>query len=240
MAEFKPMVKMQTTEPSVVLKLKKGGPVKMAFGGKMSGAIGQAVRRATSSVAPTAKALPRMASAVAGAAKKAVAAKPTPQASGIGAAVGRMASSMPQASAAKMPAGMGAAVGKMASSMPLIRGRGMKEGGESSRMHAKEMSKLSNLEKEMKSHEGKKASVAHKGLKTGGVVNGQGGFKTGGVVKGQGGYKEGGAAKKHYATGGVVNSGAPVVMPKKPASKPVRINELAGTVRNGGGVSKKC
>jgi hypothetical protein len=223
MAEFKPMVKMQTTEPSVVLKLKKGGPVKMAFGGKMGSSIGQAVRRATSSVAPTAKALPRMASAVAEAAKKAVAAKPTPQASGM-----------------KVPAGMGAAVGKMVSSMPLIRGRGMKEGGESSRMHAKEMSKLSNLEKEMKSHEGKKASVAHKGLKTGGVVNGQGGFKTGGVVKGQGGYKEGGAAKKHYATGGVVNSGAPVAMPKKPASKPVRINELAGTFRNGGGVSKKC
>jgi hypothetical protein len=35
MAEFKPMVKMQTTEPSVVLKLKKGGTVKKADGGFM-------------------------------------------------------------------------------------------------------------------------------------------------------------------------------------------------------------
>jgi len=193
MAEFKPMVKMMTTEPSVVLKLKKGGTVQKAAGGRMAKVVGNAVRKATSA-APT----------------------------------------------SGMPSRVASAVGKAVSRAPMIRPAGMKEGGETPKMHAKEMTKLSNLEKEMKSHEGKKASVAHKGLKTGGVVNGQGGYKTGGVVKGQGGYKEGGAAKKHYATGGVVDSGAPVAMPKKPASKPVRINELAGTFRNGGGVSKKC
>jgi len=35
MGQFKPMVKMETTEPSVILKLKKGGSVKKAMGGMM-------------------------------------------------------------------------------------------------------------------------------------------------------------------------------------------------------------
>jgi hypothetical protein len=41
MGEFKPMVKMETTEPSVELKLKKGGSVekKMAYGGAPAGAM---------------------------------------------------------------------------------------------------------------------------------------------------------------------------------------------------------
>lgn len=38
MGQFKPMPKMQTTEPSVELKLKKGGPVKKAMGGRMPAA----------------------------------------------------------------------------------------------------------------------------------------------------------------------------------------------------------
>jgi hypothetical protein len=37
MGQFKPMVKMMTTEPSVELKLKKGGSVKKAMGGDMMG-----------------------------------------------------------------------------------------------------------------------------------------------------------------------------------------------------------
>jgi hypothetical protein len=51
-------------------------------------------------------------------------------------------------------------------------------------------------------------------------------------------YKKGGAPKKAYAAGGTVNSGRPVAMPQgnKPASKPVRINELAGTYKAGGTV----
>jgi hypothetical protein len=55
----------------------------------------------------------------------------------------------------------------------------------------------------LKKHEDKPASKAHKGLKTGGVVKGQGGYKTGGVIKGQGGYKDGGCAtmKKGGKTG---------------------------------------
>lgn len=63
---------------------------------------------------------------------------------------------------------------------------------------------------------------------------------TGGVAMGNGGgYKKGGAPKKAYAAGGTVNSGRPVAMPQgqKPASKPVRINELAGTYKTGGKVT---
>ena len=60
---------------------------------------------------------------------------------------------------------------------------GMKEGGESKATHKAEMSKMKGLEKELKSHESKPASKGHKGLATGGVVNGQGGFKEGGIIK---------------------------------------------------------
>ena len=123
-------------------------------------------------------------------------------------------------------------------------------------------------------HASKPASKAHKGLKTGGVANAQGGYKkggkvttkvdtahpdhspaktggvkmgngggykTGGVAKANaGGYKEGGAPKKAYATGGRVDSGRPVAMPQgsKPAPKPVSINRLSGTYKDGGRVKK--
>jgi hypothetical protein len=75
--------------------------------------------------------------------------------------------------------------------------------------------------------------------KTGDVKNGNGGgYKTGGVALGNaGGYKMGGkTSKKAYATGGTVNSGRAVAMPQgnKPVPSPVRINQLAGTYKNGG------
>lgn len=61
-----------------------------------------------------------------------------------------------------------------------------------------------------------------------------------GTVGTGGGYKHGGkASKKAYAAGGTVDSGRPVAMPqgRKPAAKPVRINELAGTYKSGGKVT---
>ena len=77
---------------------------------------------------------------------------------------------------------------------------------------------------------------------TGDVKMGNGGgYKTGGVAKANaGGYKEGGAPKKAYATGGRVDSGRPVAMPQgsKPAPKPVSINRLSGTYKDGGRVKK--
>jgi hypothetical protein len=96
------------------------------------------------------------------------------------------------------------------------------------------------------------------GYATGGVTKSNGGgYKKGGKIKGMmdggmagnsmmdegmmadGMYKKGGSAKKAYAAGGTVNSGRPVAMPQgsKPAAKPVRINELAGTYKAGGKVT---
>jgi hypothetical protein len=68
-----------------------------------------------------------------------------------------------------------------------------KAGGEmeSKAMHAKEERQIKGIKKELMTHEGKPASKAHKGLKSGGVP----GYKTGGVIQ-------------KYATGGVVDGAA--------------------------------
>jgi len=82
----------------------------------------------------------------------------------------------------------------------------------------------------------------HSPAKTGAVKDGNGGgFATGGVAKSNaGGFKKGGSAKKAYAAGGTVDSGKPVAMPqgRKPAPKPVSINQLSGTYKKGGYVKK--
>jgi hypothetical protein len=249
MGQFKPMVKMMTTEPSVELKLKTGGsasfkrmhsegakegfkPVK-----KMNGGVMDALSRTPTPTTPV----------------------------GNPSAARAMASKRPMRAPAAPARGM-PAVGRPAAPMPAApMGRPMmKKGGDVS----------AALEK----HSDMPASKAHKGLKTGGIAKSTkpGGYKTGGVVDGQGGYKEGGiiktmtkkttkvveakpdhnsaptgdvkmgnaggykkggAAKKHFATGGAVNSsGHAVAMPKKAPSKPVAISELSGTFKKGGRV----
>jgi len=150
------------------------------------------------------------------------------------------------------PVGRGAQMADAASAMstkPAMPTPAMKKGGESKAEHMAEMKKMASTEKKLKEHAGKPASKAHKGLKTGGVVMGQGGYKTGGVVmgqggyktggvvNGQGGYKKGGKVKKTDATG-TKNSGAPVAMPKRPTAKPVEITKLAGTYKEGGEAKK--
>lgn len=233
MGQFKPMVKMDTSEPTVELKLKKGGsvskPKKMMNGGMMGAApMASTPVGARGAMAPAARP-----------------AKPS--------------------MAARRAAMRGAPLGR-----PV-----MKEGGETKAEHKAEMAAIKNVDKKLSKHAEKAASKAHKGLKTGGVVMGQGGYKTGGVVMGQGGYKsgggvkgggvegnvssskpgptntktgevklgnaggykKGGASKKAYATGGSVNdSGRPVAYPKKPASKPVKNNLQSGTFKRGGKV----
>jgi hypothetical protein len=230
MGQFKPMVKMTTTEPSVELKLKKGGAVKMQMGGALA---------ATPAAGPAMRAPAR-----GGMMPAAAPGKPSM------AARRRAMMAGPSGAAPAAPVGMA--------------GRMMKEGGDT-----------------LSEHAAKPASKAHKGLKTGGVVDGQGGYKAGGIIKtmtnkttkmdtakpdhspaktgdvkmgnaggyatggvakaNAGGYKKGGAAKKAYATGGLVDSGRPVAMPqgaKKP-SKPVSINQLSGTFKKGGAVMMK-
>ena len=228
MGQFKPMVKMETTEPSVILKLAKGGAVKMKNGGS-----------AMKKMAMGGGAMDMMAGTPALVGRPAVNAPV--RAPGKPSMASRRKAMMP-----KKP--------MMAPPMPPMKKGGKAEGGESKGTHMAEMSKMKGLEKELKSHESKPASKGHKGLKTGGVALGNaggfktggvalgnaGGFKTGGVTMGNaGGFKHGGkSSKKAYATGGTVNSGRPVAMPqgnKKP-SAPVSIDRLSGTFKGGGTV----
>ena len=221
MGDFKQMVKMETTEPSVILKLKKGGSAhkKMKHGGdadhkpmqgKMNGGIMGALSGATpvirgTTAAPVARMpmRPSMSSR-----RKAMMAKPQMM--------------------AKAP--------MMPKKMMAMGGKACKDGGD--------------VEKQLKAHASKPASKAHAGLKKGGkacyadggkveatrgaipvsaskkgaekyvsnISTGEyttktsgktgdvkygngGGYKTGGVVLGNGGgYKKGGKA---CATGGV-------------------------------------
>ena len=197
MGQFKPMVKMETTEPSVILKLKKGGHVAMP---------GKAAKKMDGGAMGAMAAAPRVpAVAPAGRAP----ARPS---------LAERRRAMMAAKAMAAPA-MAKKGGKM----------------ESKAEHAKEATKA-----ELEAHADKPASKAHKGLKTGGVVKGQGGYKTGGVVKGQGGYKKGGAVKKFADGGSVQDDGRAVEMPqgKKKPTPPVSISNLAGTFKKGGVVKK--
>lgn len=248
MGQFKPMVKMETTEPSVELKLKKGGHVNMKKGGK----------------------------AEAGHKKMAGGGSAMEMMMGTPALVGRPAVNAPVRAPGKpsMAARRKAMMAKPAMTDPSMAPPPMKkggkaEGGESKAAHKAEMSAIKGVDKKLTKHASMAASKGHKGLKTGGVTNGQGGYKTGGVALGNGGgYRDGGmpmkdgvpafvgdgkgkmkkggkmgggmmgyatggvtlgnaggfkhggkSSKKAYAAGGTVNSGRPVAMPQG-AKKP--------------------
>jgi hypothetical protein len=219
MREFKPMVKMETTEPTVELKLKKGGEVKkMAGGGAPMGAMIGAPKGGMMAGAKPKK--PSLASR-----RRAM------MASGAAGAPAGRAESLMAAAPPVMPPSL-----PPKSPMPA-----MKKGGEmeSPKVHKAEMKELSGIKKELTKHEDMPASKGHRGLKTGGVVNGNGGFKTGGVAMANaGGFRKGGAAKKFAEGGRVQHDGGPEQMPqgkKKPAG-PVSINQLSGTYKKGGAV----
>lgn len=262
MGQFKPMVKMETTEPSVILKLKKGGHVSNK---KMkSDSIDKAGHK-------------KMAD---GGAMGALAMNP--------ALVGRPAVNAPVAAPGKPS--MAARRQAMMAKKPMPSAMMAKEGGKADMAEDKAMVKKAikqHDEQEHKGGTGTKLKLKHGGkMATGGVVDGQGGYKNGGIIKteGQGGefrntkmvdgekadhspantkgvklgngggyktggvakangggYKKGGSAKKHFATGGKVSSGAPVAMPqgRKKPSAPVAIKELSGTFKKGGKVAHK-
>ena len=221
MGQFKPMVKMETTEPTVELKLKKGGAVKkMARGGAPMGAMVGAPKGGVMTGAVPKKpslAARRRAMMVNGAA---------------GAPAGRAESLMSATPPAAAPAKP-----MMPPAAPMKNGGKVAE-MESPKVHKAEMRDISSIKKELSRHEEMPARKAHRGLKTGGVVKGAGGFKTGGVVEGQGGFRKGGAIKKFAEGGRVQHDGGPEQMPqgkKKPAG-PVSINQLSGTYKKGGAV----
>lgn len=268
MGQFKPMVKMMTTEPTVELKLKKGGSAhkKMKHGGdadhkpmqsKMNGGIMGALSGATpvisgTTAAPVARmpARPSMASR-----RKAMMAKaPTGRrVMKSGGDVEKELKAHASKPASKAHAGLnkgGACYkdgGKVEATKGVIPVSASKKGAE------KYVSNISTAEYTTKTS-GKTGDVKYGnggGYKTGGVVLGNGGgYKkggkacaTGGVALGNaGGYKKGGASKKAYANGGSVNDeGKAVSMPqgnKKPSS-PVSISKLSGTFKKGGTVAEK-
>lgn len=259
MGQFKPMVKMMTTEPTVELKLKKGGSAhkKMKHGGdtdhkpmqhKMNGGIMGALSGTTPVIAG------RTAAPVAR----------TPMRPSM---ASRRRSMMAKAPIGRRVMKEGGDVEKELkahASKPASKAHaGLKKGGAcykdgglaksgiipesvSAKGAEKYKANISTAEHTTKTS-GKTGDVKYGnggGYKTGGVVLGNGGgYKTGGVALGNaGGYKKGGASKKAYANGGSVNDeGKAVSMPqgnKKP-STPVSINKLSGTFKKGGTVAEK-
>ena len=267
MGQFKPMVKMMTTEPSVILKLKKGGSVskkhghKMMDGGVMAGLaegpapsrmqMGQGTLPGRAPARPSLAMRRKMARPMMkeGGESKAEHAAEMKKMAGTEAKLKKHAS-MPASKAHKGLATGGVAMGQ----------GGYKDGG---------IIKVAASEKGAKGYVKTKMDTAqgehHTPKKTGDVSMGKpGGYKRGGkayakgggvegnvstsspgvsntttgeVKKGNaGGYKKGGAPKKHYATGGLVDSGKPVAMPKHPVSKPVANTIQSGTFKKGGKV----
>ena len=257
MGQFKPMVKMMTTEPSIELKLKKGGHVampkmkskdesghkKMAMGG-----MPPAMDRAGLPPGPVgglAPAAPSMAMR-----RKAMKMR-RPMKDG-GSALQKHAD-MPASKAHKGLKTGGVAMGQ----------GGYKDGGSVIPVSASKKGAEGYTETKMHT-----AKPDHSPAKTGGVKMGNGGgYKKGGVAKyakgggvegnvssshpgvtntttggvrkgNAGGYKKGGALKK-FARGGSVNdSGKAVKMPQKSPPTPVSINRLSGTYKKGGKVKK--
>jgi hypothetical protein len=273
MGQFKPMVKMMTTEPSVVLKLKKGGHVSKKHGGKsdghkmMNGGVmaGLAEGPAPSRMQMGQGTLPGRAPARPSLAMRRKMARPMMKEGGESKAehaaemkkmAGTEAKLKKHASMPASKAHKGLATGGVAMS----NAGGYKDGG---------IIKVAASEKGAKGYVSTKMDTAegehHTPKKTGDVSMGKpGGYKRGGkayakgggvegnvstsspgvsntttgeVKKGNaGGYKKGGAPKKHYATGGLVDSGKPVAYPKHPVSKPVANTIQSGTFKKGGKV----
>jgi hypothetical protein len=239
MGQFKPMVKMETTEPSVELKLKKGGKVvKKADGGMMGSPMS-----AAGAMPPSMPARGGMPGAMSpmkpSMAMRRRAMKGLPSGAGPAGPVGGAAAM--QASMPPPPAPMA----------PAMKKGGKAEGGESKAMHKSEMKAIKGVKSELKSHAGKPASKGHKGLATGGVVDGQGGYKAGGIINTEnqggeyrntkmhtakadnspaktGGVKEGNGGG--YATGGVAkaNNGG-----YKEGGAPKKAYAAGGTVNSG-------
>lgn len=194
MGQFKPMVKMETTEPSVELKLKKGGKVekKMQMGGVPAmGSVGAPRGGMTAGAAPKKPSLMARRKAM-----KAMPAKAGPAG--------------PAGLAARF---MGMKEGGESKSMHAAEMKKMAKTSEALKEHADKPAS--------KAHKGLKKGGAcyatggvvngQGGYKTGGVAKGQGGYKTGGVAKGQGGYKKGGKAEKKMQMGGAPGAARPQI-----------------------------
>jgi hypothetical protein len=234
MGQFKPMVKMETTEPSVELKLKKGGSVKKAMGGMMGAPMDATMASsmpARGGMMPVARPKrPTMAvrrAAMMGmkeggksdtAQDKAMVKKAFKQ-HDMQEHKGGKGTDLKLNKGGKMATGgvVNGQGGYATGGVVNGNGGGYKEGG-------------------MPMKDGKPAFI---GDGEGKMKKGGKAMATGGVALGNaGGYKKGGASKKHYATGGAVNdSGRAVAYPAKKPSAFVSNNRVAGTFKTGGSVT---
>jgi hypothetical protein len=224
MGQFKPMVKMMTTEPSVILKLKKGGKVAHKMDGgytPMQSTMPAQAMPARGGLAPAASPMkPPMA-----ARRKAMMAKPAMNPNMM--KKGGKADAKHEDAAEDRAMIKKAMAGKKFATGGVVNGQGgFANGGiiKSTKGETKVVT----------------AKVDKSPAKTGDVKLGNGGgYATGGVAKANaGGYKMGGSTKKAYATGGTVDTGKPVAMPQKAASKPIANNMQSGTFKKGGKVGK--
>jgi hypothetical protein len=245
MGQFKPMVKMMTTEPTVELKLKKGGSVKKAMGGSMGMPMDASMASSMPSrggMMPVARPKrPTMAARRAamlgmkgmGGMKEGGESKATHKAE-----MSKMKGLEKELkSHESKPASKGhkglATGGVLKSTKPanyatggVVNGQGgYKKGGAIASVIPESVS--------AKGGEGYKntkmvtAKPDNNSAPTGEVKLGNGG-----------GYKKGGATKKHFATGGAVNdSGHAVAYPAKKPSAPVSNDRQSGTFKKGGSVT---
>ena len=282
MGQFKPMVKMMTTEPSVILKLKKGGKVASKMdGGYMPMQSTMPAQMPATAGAPMGMA-PKKPSMMAR--RKAM--NPLMMAKKGGKADMHEDAAQDRAMIKKAMAGKKFADGgkiDSAETKTTVKGNAGKylntkvvDGDKTDKAHGTKGIKEKNgggyaNGGTIKGNAGKFLNTkvvdgdkTDKASGTTGVKMGNsGGFKKGGKVNWEnrpadtakpgvsntttggvkeangGGYKKGGSAKKAYATGGTVNTGRPVAMPRKPVSRPVANSLQSGTFAKGGEVKKK-
>ena len=283
MGQFKPMVKMMTTEPSVILKLKKGGKVsKMAMGGNDFVPMQSSMTSGMPSTAAPMGMAPKRPSMM----TRRRAMNPNLMMKKGGVTAAEVEKELKQHESKSMSKAHKKAMGgkiDSAETKTTVKGNAGKylntkvvDGDKTDKATGTKGVKSGNAGGyanggTIKGNAGKYLNTkvvdgdkTDKASGTGGVKMGNaGGFKKGGNVnwenrpangtpKGKsntttgevkeangGGYKKGGSAKKAYATGGTVNTGRPVAMPRKPASRPVANSMQSGTFAKGGEVKKK-
>jgi hypothetical protein len=238
MGQFKPMVKMMTTEPTVELKLKKGGSVKKADGGMMAMPSAMSSMPARGGMMPVARPKrPSMAmrrAAMAGATMKDGGESKATHKAEMSKMKGLEKELKSHEGKPASKGHKGLATGGIAKSTKpggyatggVVNGQGgYKKGGAIASVIPESVSA-----KGAEGYKNTKMVTAHpdnNSAPTGDVKLGNGG-----------GYKKGGATKKHYATGGAVNnSGHAVAMPAKKPSAPVSNDRQSGTFKKGGSVT---
>jgi len=217
MGQFKPMVKMETTEPTVELKLKKGGMVKMKKGGSTTKAKKMAMGGGAMDMMAGTPALvgrPAVNAPVQAPGKPSMAARRQSM------MAKKPMMGMRTPSGPAMPAGNPAMPG-----MPgMKKGGKMAEGGKSDMAQDKAMIKKAFKQHDSQEHKGGKGTDLK--LKKGGAK-----MATGGVTNGQGGYAKGGIISEEQSASGSGPYRNTLMHGTKPDNSPAK----TGGVKDGNG-----